>query len=47
MVAARTTDEEGQYLVADLAPGRYTLVATPTANGKTGRAVKASFKIIR
>ena len=25
VVAARSTDEEGQYLVADLAPGRYTL----------------------
>lgn len=30
-----------------LAPGTYTLVATPTANGKTGRAAKASFKIVR
>jgi len=30
-----------------LAPGKYRLVATPKANGKTGRAATASFKIIR
>jgi hypothetical protein len=30
-----------------LAPGKYMLVATPQANGKTGRAVATSFKIIR
>ena len=30
-----------------LAPGKYRLVATPTANGKTGRAASASFKIVR
>jgi hypothetical protein len=29
-----------------LKPGRYTLVATPTASGRTGRAIKATFRII-
>ena len=29
-----------------LRPGRYRLVATPTANGKTGRAASASFRIV-
>jgi hypothetical protein len=29
-----------------LAPGKYRLVATPQANGKTGRPTSASFKII-
>ncbi|MDX6701594.1 MAG: hypothetical protein QOF26_1820 [Baekduia sp.] len=30
-----------------LAPGRYTLVATPTANNTSGRAITAAFRIIR
>jgi hypothetical protein len=30
-----------------LAPGKYTLVVTPQANGKIGRAATVSFKIIR
>jgi hypothetical protein len=30
-----------------LAPGKYTLVVTPQANGKTGRAATVGFKIIR
>jgi hypothetical protein len=30
-----------------LSPGRYTLVATPSANGKTGLAVTTSFRIIK
>ncbi len=30
-----------------LAPGKYLLVATPKANGKTGRAATASFTIVR
>jgi hypothetical protein len=29
-----------------LKPGRYTLVATPTSRGKTGRAIKVTFRII-
>jgi hypothetical protein len=29
-----------------LAPGKYLLLATPTANGKTGRPATANFKII-
>jgi hypothetical protein len=47
MVGANRFRFTGRLNRRSLAPGRYTLVATPTANGKTGRAVKASFKIIR
>jgi hypothetical protein len=30
-----------------LTPGRYLLVLTPTANGKTGRAVNLPFRILK
>jgi hypothetical protein len=32
---------------ARLKPGSYRLVATPTANGQTGRPVSASFRIVK
>jgi hypothetical protein len=37
----------GRLNAKRLTPGKYTLVATPTANGKIGRSATASFKIIR
>jgi hypothetical protein len=37
----------GRLAGKKLSPGRYTLLATPTANGKTGRAVSTSFRIIK
>jgi hypothetical protein len=37
----------GRLAGKKLPPGRYTLVVTPTANGKTGRAVSTPFRIIK
>jgi trimeric autotransporter adhesin len=47
VVGTNTFRFTGRLNGKSLAPGKYTLVATPTANGKTGRAAKASFKIVR
>jgi hypothetical protein len=30
-----------------LTPGRYRLIATPTANGRTGKASRVSFRIVK
>jgi hypothetical protein len=30
-----------------LTPGRYRLVATPVANGHTGKPTRASFRIVK
>jgi hypothetical protein len=30
-----------------LAPGRYTLVATPSANGAAGPAIRTPFRIVK
>ena len=37
----------GKLAGRSLARGRYQLLATPTANGKTGKSAKAGFRIIR
>jgi hypothetical protein len=37
----------GRLAGGALAPGRYRLVATPTANSKVGRPGRASFRIVR
>ena len=39
VVAARSTDEQGQYLVADLAPGRYTLALSAPGRQPAARPV--------
>ena len=36
----------GRLKAKRLRPGKYRLVATPTVNGKTGRAASASFRIV-
>ena len=37
----------GRLAGKKLEPDTYTLVATPSANGKTGRPVTTAFRIIR
>jgi hypothetical protein len=37
----------GRLTGRPLTPGRYRLVATPTANGHTGTASRASFRILK
>jgi hypothetical protein len=37
----------GRLAGRKLKPGKYTLVATPRAGGRTGRSVSKSFRIIK
>jgi FG-GAP-like repeat len=45
--AANSFHLSGRLNAHTLAPGTYTLVATPSAAGKTGRAMAADFRIVR
>jgi hypothetical protein len=43
---ANTFRFTGRLAGTKLKPGKYTLIATPSANGKTGQPVATAFRII-